>query len=48
MRKLEEGDFNAIKIWLGRPRLTDDLKAIPTVRSAIGDDIHLMCDFNQG
>ena len=45
---VKEDNFNAIKIRLGRPKLADDLKAIANVRSAIGDDIHLMCDFNQG
>lgn len=45
---VEEGDFNAIKIRLGRPKLADDLKALELVRQAIGGDVHLMCDFNQG
>ena len=45
---VKEGNFSAIKIRLGRPKLADDLTAIANVRSAIGDDIHLMCDFNQG
>jgi len=43
-----EGDFKAIKIRLGRTRLAEDLKSIDLVRSAVGDNIHLMCDFNQG
>ena len=43
-----EGNFSAIKIRLGRPKLADDLKALELVREAIGKDIHLMCDFNQG
>lgn len=43
-----EGNFSAIKIRLGRPKLADDLKAIALVRQAIGPDVHLMCDFNQG
>jgi len=43
-----EGNFSAIKIRLGRPKLADDLKALELVRGAIGDDIQLMCDFNQG
>lgn len=43
-----EGNFKAIKIRLGRPSLAEDLKAIEVVRSAIGNDIQLMCDFNQG
>ncbi len=43
-----EGQFKAIKIRLGRPRLADDLKSIELVRAAVGDQIELMCDFNQG
>lgn len=43
-----EGNFSAIKIRLGRPKLADDLKALSLVRGAIGNDIQLMCDFNQG
>lgn len=45
---VDEGDFSAIKIRLGRPKLADDLKALELVRGAIGEDIQLMCDFNQG
>jgi len=33
---------------LGRQKLDDDLKALELVRAEIGNDIHLMCDFNQG
>lgn len=43
-----EGNFSAIKIRLGRAKLADDLKALEIVRGAIGNDIQLMCDFNQG
>jgi len=45
---VDEGNFNAIKIRLGRPKLDDDLKALELVRAEIGNDVHLMCDFNQG
>ncbi|HZR03677.1 MAG TPA: enolase C-terminal domain-like protein [Burkholderiales bacterium] len=45
---VEEGNFSAIKIRLGRPKLADDLKALELVREAVGNDIQLMCDFNQG
>ena len=45
---VKEGDFSAIKIRLGRDRLADDLKAIREVRRAVGDDVVLMSDFNQG
>jgi mandelate racemase len=43
-----EGNFNAIKIRLGRPTLRQDLEALKAVREAVGPDIELMCDFNQG
>lgn len=43
-----EGGFRAIKIRLGRPTLDDDVKAIQIVRDAVGDDVLLMADFNQG
>jgi mandelate racemase len=43
-----EGNFSAIKIRLGRPQLEDDIKAIDSVRQAVGNHIQLMSDFNQG
>jgi len=43
-----EGSFNALKIRLGRPTLGEDIEAIQIVRDAVGDDIILMSDFNQG
>jgi mandelate racemase len=43
-----EGGFKAIKMRLGRPTLKDDIEAIRIVRDAVGDDILLMSDFNQG
>jgi mandelate racemase len=45
---VSEGQFGAVKIRLGRHRLQDDLEALKAVRGAIGPDIELMCDFNQG
>jgi mandelate racemase len=45
---VEEGKFSAIKIRLGRPTLEDDLTALSEVRNAIGGEIKLMSDFNQG
>jgi mandelate racemase len=45
---LAEGKFTALKLRLGRERLEDDLAAIAAVREAVGADIRLMCDFNQG
>jgi len=43
-----EGGFDAVKLRLGRERLDDDIRAIAMVRKALGADVKLMCDFNQG
>ena len=43
-----EGGFKGLKLRLGRERLADDLEAIRLVREAVGADIKLMVDFNQG
>jgi len=43
-----EGGFRAVKLRLGRERLEDDIRAIAIVRDALGADVKLMCDFNQG
>ena len=43
-----EGNFDAIKIRFGRPTLEDDLAALHAVREAVGEDVILPCDFNQG
>jgi mandelate racemase len=43
-----QGGFTAIKMRLGREKLQDDLAAIAAVRRAVGDDVQIMCDFNQG
>jgi mandelate racemase len=43
-----EANFKALKIRLGRETVKDDLKAIAEVRRAVGDEILLMSDFNQG
>jgi mandelate racemase len=44
----DEGGFAALKLRLGRDRPSDDLHAIHAIRAAVGDDIELMADFNQG
>jgi mandelate racemase len=44
----DEGGFAGLKIRLGRDRPQDDLAAIAAVRSAVGDDMALMADYNQG
>ena len=45
---VSEGGFSGLKLRLGRERLANDLAAIETIRNAVGDEIKLMCDFNQG
>src|SRR5207244_2832298 len=44
----DEGGFTGLKLRLGRDRARDDLAAIEAVRAAVGDDMELMADFNQG
>jgi len=44
----DEGGFIGLKLRLGRDRMRDDLTTIEAVRNAVGDDMHLMVDFNQG
>ncbi len=44
----DEGGFTGLKLRLGRERINDDLTAIETIRAAVGEDMHLMADFNQG
>jgi len=44
----DEGGFTALKLRLGRDRARDDLAAIEAVRTAVGGDMELMADFNQG
>lgn len=44
----EQGGFGGLKLRLGRARLADDLAAVDAVREAVGDDVELMVDFNQG
>jgi mandelate racemase len=44
----DEGGFTGLKLRLGRDRLRDDLRTVDAVRQAVGDDMALMVDFNQG
>ena len=44
----DEGGFRGLKLRLGRNRLADDLATIEAVRDAVGSDMALMVDFNQG
>jgi len=44
----DEGGFTGLKLRLGRDKMWDDLRTIKAVRNAVGDDMRLMVDFNQG
>lgn len=44
----DEGGFSGLKLRLGRDRPRDDIVTVEAVRRAVGDNMHLMVDFNQG
>lgn len=44
----DEGGFTGLKLRMGRPRASEDITALETVREALGNDVQLMVDFNQG
>jgi len=44
----DEGGFSGLKLRLGRDRVRDDLATIEAVQNTVGEDMHLMVDFNQG
>jgi mandelate racemase len=44
----DEGGFGGLKLRLGRASPRDDLAAIAAIRDAVGDEMELMADFNQG
>ena len=44
----EEGGFQGLKLRLGRERVADDLATIEAVGEAVGTEMSLMVDFNQG
>jgi mandelate racemase len=44
----DEGGFRSLKLRLGREHLADDLATIEAVRDAVGSEMSLMVDFNQG
>ncbi len=44
----DEGGFKGLKLRMGRTQPKDDVAALHAVRAAVGDDMHLMVDFNQG
>ncbi len=45
---VDAGGFKALKLRLGRETAELDKKAIGIVREAVGDDVAIMTDFNQG
>ena len=45
---IAEGDFKFLKFRMGRERFKDDLATAQALRAAVGDDVGLMVDFNQG
>jgi mandelate racemase len=45
--ELLEFGFKAVKLRLGYPTLAEDLAVTRAVRSAVGDDVHVVADFNQ-
>jgi len=44
---LATSGFLAIKVRLGYPDVATDIKVVRAVKSAIGNDVHLMSDYNQ-
>ena len=46
--ELLEGGFSAMKIRLGYTTAAEDLQVVRAVRKAVGDNVTLMCDYNQG
>ena len=44
---IEQGNFSAIKMRLGREDFDDDLRAVETVKKTVGPQVDLMVDFNQ-
>jgi mandelate racemase len=45
---VDEGGFDAVNLRLGRSEAGEDLNALRAVKKAIGDELTLMVDFNQG
>lgn len=44
----EEGGFLGLKLRMGREHPEEDIATVEAVRNSVGDDMHLMVDFNQG
>ena len=45
---INQGGFKALKLRIGRPSAKEDIQAIKMVREAVGEDVLIMTDFNQG
>jgi mandelate racemase len=45
---LAEGGFTALKVRVGRDSAADDVAAVRRVRAAVGDQVTLVADYNQG
>lgn len=45
---IAEGGFGALKVRVGRDRAADDLSALRRVREAVGAEVCLVVDYNQG
>jgi len=45
---LDEGGFTALKVRVGRDHAADDIAAVRRVRAAVGDQVTLVADYNQG
>ncbi|MBL4690331.1 MAG: hypothetical protein JKY68_02560 [Rhodospirillales bacterium] len=45
---IAEGNFSAVKVRLGRETLEEDFAVFRAVRAAVGPDVRLPVDFNQG
>jgi len=45
---IAEGGFTALKVRVGRASAADDVAAVRGVRAAVGDDVTLVVDYNQG
>jgi mandelate racemase len=44
----DEGGFTGLKLRLGRDRIREDMVTLEAVCRAVGEDMQLMVDFNQG
>ncbi|WP_028221101.1 enolase C-terminal domain-like protein [Paraburkholderia oxyphila] len=47
-RSSAEQGFTAIKTKIGYPTLKGDLDVVRSIRKAVGEDVHILVDYNQG